>query len=43
MPAKKFKQVRNIESVRDGLTAVESQLIDGQASDAKYQLDRAWF
>jgi hypothetical protein len=28
MSAKKFKQVRNIESVRDGLTAAESQLMD---------------
>lgn len=28
MPAKKFKEVRGIESVRDGLTAAESQLMD---------------
>ncbi len=28
MPAKKFKQARNIENVRDGLTAAESQLMD---------------
>ncbi len=28
MSAKKFKQVRNIESVRDGLTAAESQLMN---------------
>jgi hypothetical protein len=28
MPAKKFKQVRGIENVRDGLTAAESQLMN---------------
>jgi len=28
MPAKKFKQARNIESVRDGLTAAELRLMD---------------
>lgn len=28
MPAKKFKEVRGIESVRDGLTAAESLLMD---------------
>ena len=28
MPAKKFKQVRGVEDVRDGLTATESQLMD---------------
>ena len=28
MPAKKFKQMRGIESVRDGLTAAESQLMN---------------
>jgi hypothetical protein len=28
MPAKKFKQVRGIESVRDGLTAAELRMMD---------------